>query len=58
MKTLVVVLTLALGGMTYVAWHNVRPLCDDVVLYPTDNTEQYVCELGLGVGKYNVRYTK
>lgn len=58
MKTIVVILALALGFMTYVAWHNVTPLCDDVVLYPTDNDKQFVCELGLGTGKYTVRFTR
>ena len=33
---------------SYVAYHNSKPICDDLVRYPADSRNELVCEYGLG----------
>lgn len=47
---LIVVLSVALGFMTYVAWHNATPLCDELIRAKNayNMNDDLVCELNLG----------
>lgn len=48
-KNIIIIVLLALCGFsTYVAWHNSKPICDDLVRNPADTSHQLVCEYGLG----------
>ncbi len=45
---IIALLAFACGFTTYVAVHNSRPICDDLVRFPNDYTHELVCEVGLG----------
>lgn len=45
-NVLIVVLLVLLGFMTYVAWHNATPICDDLVRNPVHG--ELICEYSLG----------